>query len=166
VAAPNDLRLLSFPSSDATFREDVRRAGEALVEDMSDEQGHSVIVEQLRHRYRSVEVVTQDNLAQHELLPIRVWYIFRDGRVRPPNDRRERLYVAMAAARRTIDVSRTAMADARSVARAAGFDEEELEVAEEAVGGLPPPWRPTGATRGGGPRAACSPSPIRIAARP
>jgi hypothetical protein len=136
VAAPIDLRLLSFPSSDATFRDDVRRAGDALDEDMSDEEGHRALLEALRPRYRSIEIVTQDHLAQHELLPIRVWYVFRDGRVRPPNDRRERLYEAMASARRTIDGSLSALADARSVARAAGYADAE---AESAVGGFPPP---------------------------
>jgi hypothetical protein len=136
VAAPNDLRLVTFPSADATFRHDVQRAGEAVGEDMSDAEGHRVLLDLLRDRYRAVDIVTQDPLAQHELLPLRVWYVFRDGRLRPPSDRRERLYAAMAAARATVDASRSAMADARSAARTAGYREPEAEAVVSA--GLPP----------------------------
>lgn len=136
MPAPNDLRLLSFPSGDATFRDDVGRAGDSLHEDMSDVEGHRVLLDQLRPRYRSVEIVTQNLLAQHELVPIRVWYVFRDGRVRPFSEGRERLYTAIALARKTIDASRTAMDDARTVARSAGYEDPAAEVA---VGGSPPP---------------------------
>src|SRR5262245_53494311 len=120
---PRDLRILSFPSADAAFREDVDRASETITEQMTDDEGRAHVLRELRAWYRSVEVVAQDHLAQNELLPHRVWYVYRDGRVRPPSERRERLYVAMASARRTCDASRTAMADARAAARAAGYPE-------------------------------------------
>lgn len=129
---PTDLRLLSFPSADAAFREDVERAAETVTERMTDQEGRAHVASGLRPHYRSVEVVAQDHLAQNELQPIRVWYVYRDGRVRPASERRERFYAALASARKTCDASRVAMADARAAARAAGYP-ETLDVA---VGGF------------------------------
>lgn len=121
MRSPTDLRVLSFPSADATFHADVLRARETIDEDLPDAEGRIRLADLLRPSYHAVDVVPQDLLAQHELVPLRVWYVYRDGRVRPYSERRERLYVALASARRTYDASREAMADAHEAARAAGF---------------------------------------------
>lgn len=123
MSASRDLRLICFPSADQSFREDVERAREHLPTEGTPNERRDRMLAELRHWYRAVEIVFQDELAQLDLHPLTTWYVYRDGRVRPEDDRRERLYAAMASARRTCDASRTVLADARVVARAAGYRE-------------------------------------------
>ncbi|HEX5013050.1 MAG TPA: hypothetical protein VFV72_02740 [Candidatus Limnocylindrales bacterium] len=127
-------RLLAFPSGDSDFRDDVERAQRHLNPVESDADCREHLLHELRRNYRSVEIVAQDALAQFEHDQSRVWYVYRDGRVRAFDERRERLYAALANARRTYDASRTAMADATAAAQAAGFDSS----VEAAVGALDP----------------------------
>jgi hypothetical protein len=89
--SPHDLRLLSFPSADATFGEDVERAARHLTDGMSSDDCRAVLLVQLRPWYRAVEIVEQDELAHLDPRPFRVWYLYRDGRDRPENEGRERL---------------------------------------------------------------------------
>jgi hypothetical protein len=135
MSGPRNLRLLSFPSSDANFRDDVQRALSHLSETQTDDERRRQLLAELRPLYRPVEVVPQDEFAHLDLQPIRIWYVYRDGRVRPVDDQRERLYAALASARRTCDQSREVLSDALSVARAAGYPDPEpadhLEAAEQ-----------------------------------
>jgi hypothetical protein len=124
MSAPRDLRLTCFPSADHAFREDVVRAAEDLPEDAPDSVRRDRLVASLRPWYRKVEIVFQDELAHFELQPIHTWYVYRDGRVRRADERRERLYAALASARRTINASRSALDDARVLVRAAGYRED------------------------------------------
>jgi hypothetical protein len=133
MPGPHGLRLISFPSADENFREEVQSAVKRLPDRQSEDEWRRQLVDELRQWYPAVEIVPQDTLAQLELQRIRVWYVYRDGRVRPIDDRRERLYAALASARRTFDASREIIDDARTVARAAGHERvtpAEPELAE------------------------------------
>jgi len=128
------LRLVAFPHNDAAFREDVERALERLSEEVPDEERRDRVLNDLRRLYRAVQIVAQNELAQHDSLAVRTWYVYRDGRIRRPDPDRERLYAALATARRTYDASQTAMADARAAARIAGYDEPVVTLAVGAAG--------------------------------
>jgi hypothetical protein len=140
MSATHPERLRCFPTGDATFREDVERAALTLAEDLSPQERMAGLVERLRPWYRSVEIVPQDELAQFDHFPNDVWYLFRDGRVRMSNERRDRLYAALASARQTLAASQVAMSDAFEAARAAGFTSR---TADEAIG-APTRSRPSG----------------------
>jgi hypothetical protein len=126
--APRDLRLICFPTADLSFREDVDRALADLPREGTPAELRDRLLATLRPWYRAVEIAFQDELAQLEMQPTRIWYVYRDGRVLPPDERRERLYAALASARRTFDASRMAVADALDAARAVGYAESEVDV--------------------------------------
>ena len=71
----------------------------------------------VRANYPNVQIVPRDEMSGYETSP--VWYAFRDGRVRPRDPDRERLYASLTSARETIDRSRIALEHARRVARSA-----------------------------------------------
>lgn len=121
MTAPDLLRLRVFPSSDADFRRDVERALLELPRDLADAELRDLLAGAMRPWYRSIEIVIQDELGHLSLDPTRTWYVYRDGRLRPPNARRDRLYAALASARRTREASVAALDDARAAARQAGY---------------------------------------------
>jgi hypothetical protein len=126
--APGHLRLICFPTADRSFREDVDRAIAGVPWEGTPAELRDRLLEALRTWYPAAEIAFQDELAQLEMQPIRIWYVYRDGRVLPPDERRERLYAALASARRTFDASRMAVAEAMAVARAVGYEDSELDV--------------------------------------
>jgi hypothetical protein len=101
---PDDVRLL----------EDVRRAALAmhLERPGEDDLRHAVEVA-LRPWYPRLTITCRQELARLSESE-HVWYVLRDGRVRPPEERRDRLYSALAAARETSERSDQALRDAHA----------------------------------------------------
>jgi hypothetical protein len=103
-----DLRV--FPASDRTFRADVEGAIaglQALAPEGLPVTGDDLATA-LRHLYPNVQVRSRDELGevgQHR----NGWYVFRDGKVRPDDWRRDRLYVALARARSAVTDSGRAL---------------------------------------------------------
>jgi hypothetical protein len=113
------IRVLVFPPDDAALRREVDHAmhGSSI-----DERADPTELEaELRPWYRSVQVRQRDALGGYDDDPTRVWYVYRDGRIRGRNDGLERLYGAMAQARDTCRLSAEAMRSADAVAELAGF---------------------------------------------
>lgn len=82
-----------------------------------------VVERRIRAAYRNARIHVQDELADLGMQEV-VWYAYRDGRIRDSDPSRERLYAAVASARRTVRESETAIDHARRAARGAGFDEK------------------------------------------
>ncbi len=149
MAATEDQRPIivrSFPASDREFAE---ATGEALQQARSEraERGageaattaaestsraaerpdaatlRDVVERRIRAAYRNARIHVQDELADLGMQEI-VWYAYRDGRIRGSDPSRERLYAAVASARRTVRESETAIDHARRAARGAGYDED------------------------------------------
>jgi hypothetical protein len=120
MTRPN-LRLLVFPVEDHVLREDVGAAIDRLPDGLSDDLARATAQGDLRTWYRSLEIRERDPLGGYAEDPAHVWYVFRDGRVRNPNPSLERLYLAMASARKTYRSSEVAIAAAWDAARSAGY---------------------------------------------
>jgi hypothetical protein len=100
MSAP-ELRI--FPATDKTFRasaETVLRDLEMMAsDDYPVSEGDLVCT--LRHLYPNVSVHAREELGEvgeHRV----TWYVYRDGRVRPDDWRRDRLYGALAQARAAV----------------------------------------------------------------
>jgi hypothetical protein len=100
TSAP-ELRI--FPATDKIFR----ASAEAVLRDLemmaSDDYpvSEADLVSTLRHLYPNVSVRARDELG--EVGEHRVsWYVYRDGRIRPDDWRRDRLYGALAQARAAV----------------------------------------------------------------
>jgi len=111
----------SFPVSDIAFRTAVLRAVDRVLTDDASASGDEIesTRELLRQAYPNVQLVRRDEMSGYETSP--VWYAFRDGRVRPRDPDRERLYSSLSSARETIDKSTNALEHARRAARSAGY---------------------------------------------
>jgi hypothetical protein len=112
-----------FPSADHAF---ARAAHEAL-ETIQGRSGARATLQaavdgELRTIYPNSRIVAQDVMATIGQ-PVVIWYAYRDGRVRKPDPRRDRIYAAVATARDTVKDSRAVMDNSRSIARSAGFEE-------------------------------------------
>jgi len=114
------LRVVTFPADDDAFRREVETALVDLVDAGPLEAQRVVLEERLRTWYRSVQVRRRDSLGGYAGDLGEVWYVYRDGRIRPRNDVLERLYRAMADARATYRTSERALGDARSQTGLAG----------------------------------------------
>jgi len=110
----------SFPVSDIAFRTAVLRAVDRVFVDALTSGDEIEGVRKLaRENYPNVQIVRRDEMSGYETSP--VWYAFRDGRVRPRDPDRERLYSSLSSARETIDKSTNALEHARRAARSAGY---------------------------------------------
>jgi hypothetical protein len=110
----------SFPVSDTAFRTAVLRAVDrVLTEALAPGDEIESTRELLRQAYPNVQIVRRDDMSGYETSP--VWYAFRDGRVRPRDPDRERLYSSLSSARETIDKSTDALEHAKRAARSAGY---------------------------------------------
>jgi hypothetical protein len=114
----------SFPANDRDFADatgdairDAQPADPATLRD--------VVERRLRASYRNARIQARDELANLGMQEV-VWYAYRDGRVRDTDPARERLYAAVATARRTIRDSEAAIEHARTVSRDAGFDDDSI----------------------------------------
>lgn len=115
------VRLLAFPAADVGLRREAEAALRELPEDLDDEARLRALRDHLRRWYRAVEVRCRSELGGYDGEPISVWYIYRDGRVRIPNQNLERLYRALGSARQTCRTSAAAIDSAWSVAERAGY---------------------------------------------
>ena len=117
----SNLRLLVFPVDDESLRRDVDAAVRRLPEDLSEADARAAVQHDLRRWYRSLSIHERDALGGYPDDPARVWYVYRDGRVRRHDAQLDRLYVALANARLTCASSEAAVAGAQAAARAAGY---------------------------------------------
>jgi hypothetical protein len=115
------LRLVVFPRSDAALRRDV----EAVLREVGgppEERTTATLVERrLRSVYRNIQIRPRDSLGGYADDPTAVWYVYRDGRVRSPDQLRERLYAVLAQARQTRDAAERALERSLAAARVAGY---------------------------------------------
>jgi hypothetical protein len=118
----SNLRLVVFPVADEAFREDVEAAVKRIPDELTDELARTHAEADLKHWYRSLQIRERDDLGGYPDDPIRVWYVYRDGRVRRQNPIRDRLYDALATARSTRTTSEDAIASARRTVTDLGFD--------------------------------------------
>jgi len=106
--------------SDAAFRAVVLKAVDRVTGDGAESADEIGATQDLvRAAYPNVQIVGRDEMSGYETRP--VWYAFRDGRVRPRDDERERLYASLGRARETLDRSGEALEHARRTARSAGY---------------------------------------------
>jgi hypothetical protein len=116
-----NLRVLVFPPDDVALRHEVDRALAEVVSTVPEPRQMAALTERLRTWYRSVQVRQREPLAGYDDDPTRVWYVYRDGRIRAKNEGLERLYGAMAVARDTYRSTERALQDARVATRRAGY---------------------------------------------
>jgi hypothetical protein len=116
-----NLRVLVFPADDAGLRREVDAALATLPEGLSEAAQIAAVERRLRRWYRAIQVRPRDTLGGYEDDPTRVWYVYRDGRIRNRNVQLERLYRVIGAARETERHSHRVLEAARDVARFAGI---------------------------------------------
>jgi hypothetical protein len=112
----SNLRILSFPVDDDALRGEVERALASLP---SNGLTPAALEAALRHCYRSVQVRARNPLGGYADEPSLVWYVYRDGRIRRPNESLDRVYAILAAARVTRRSSEALLGAARQTARRA-----------------------------------------------
>lgn len=123
----NDRRPIvvrSFPASDREFAD---ATGAAIHEAKPADPAtlRDVVEGRVRASYPNARIHAQDELADLSMQEA-VWYAYRDGRIRAADPGRERLYAAVATARRTVRDSEAAIDHARTVSRGAGFDDDSV----------------------------------------
>ncbi len=115
------LGIVVFPRSDVTLRRDVEAALRD-VEGPPEARATVTLVERrLRRVYRNIQIHLRDSLGGYDDDPTAVWYVYRDGRVRSPNELRERLYAVLADARETTRSTQRALERSLGAARVAGY---------------------------------------------
>jgi hypothetical protein len=117
----SNLRVLVFPADDVELRREVEATVAALPPGLSESAMLSTVQRRLRRWYRAVQVRPRDSLAGYDDDPTRVWYVYRDGRIRARNAALERLYRAMAVARETERATERVLDSARDVSRYASY---------------------------------------------
>lgn len=125
--ARSNLRLLVFPVTDSALRREVDAAVARAPGGLADDAARVHVEQDLRRWYRSLQIHERDDLGGYPSDPVRVWYVYRDGRVRRQNSTRDRLYRALADARTTSDVSAHAIASAQNTVERAGVQTREAE---------------------------------------
>ena len=113
--------LQAYPTRDASFARDVGEALDTVWSEVEYAEASALEVEavvqgRLRSRYPNATVHAQDPFARLRD-PQLILYAYRDGRIRPEDPRRERLYRALAEARSTSSQTAAVMRDSMSVAR-------------------------------------------------
>jgi hypothetical protein len=134
MTRPGHIRLHVYPAADSTLKTDVEREFASLPGGVPDAALRELLLQRLRPWYRLIEIVIQEDLAHLSVDPTRTWYIYRDGRIRTPNRRRDRLYAALASARQSVDESGHVLEDAQAAARIAGYGPRTPAGATEAAG--------------------------------
>ena len=124
----SSVHVLVFPAEDVTLRGEIHAALADIPADLPEPRQIEHVQDQLRRWYRSIEIRPRDPLGGYEDDPTRVWYVYRDGRVRARSerlDRLEHLYAALAAARLTVRASEHALEHAREAARRGRYSEQK-----------------------------------------
>jgi hypothetical protein len=122
----SSVHVLVFPAEDVTLRGEIHALLADIPADVPEANQIEHVQDRLRRWYRSIEIRPRDPLGGYEDDPTRVWYVYRDGRIRSRSERLdhlERLYAALAAARVTVRASEHALDQAREVARRGGYPE-------------------------------------------
>lgn len=76
------LRVLVFPADDVALRHEVDRALHDVDDDQPEQRQMSQLQDRLRPWYRSLTIRSRDALGGYDDDPTRVWYVYRDGRIR------------------------------------------------------------------------------------
>lgn len=76
------LRVLVFPADDIALRYEVDRALREIDQELPEQRQISQLQDRLRRWYRSLTIRRRHALGGYEDDPTRVWYVYRDGRVR------------------------------------------------------------------------------------
>jgi hypothetical protein len=116
-----NVRVLVFPADDVALRREVDKALQDLPENLPEPDVLAALASALKRWYRAIQIRVREDLAGYDDDPTRVWYIYRDGRIRRRNEALEGLYGAMAGARDTIRSSERVLEETRSIARRAGY---------------------------------------------
>jgi hypothetical protein len=138
------LRVLVFPADDLALRHEVDRALAEVDAALPEARQMADLEERLRPWYRSLTVRARDALGGYDDDPTRVWYVYRDGRIRAREAALERLYLALADARSTVRASASAIERARQTSGKARYpaDRRPIPDAFESVpAGRPPDER-------------------------
>jgi len=130
----SSVHVLVFPADDVALRLELQRALREVPAELPEARRIADIEDRLRRWYRSIEIRPRDPLGGYDDDPTRVWYVYRDGRIRARNERLERLYGALATARGTVRAAEVAIAHARNAGRVARSAE-----AEAVADASPPP---------------------------
>jgi hypothetical protein len=117
---PSRVILQAYPTRDASFARDVGEALDTVWSEVQYAEASALDVEavvqrRLRARYPNATVHAQDPFARLRD-PQLILYAYRDGRIRPEDPRRERLYRALAEARSTSSQTAAVMRDSMTVA--------------------------------------------------
>jgi 3-methyladenine DNA glycosylase/8-oxoguanine DNA glycosylase len=115
------LRVLVFPADDIALRHEIDRALAEVDSDLPETHQIADLEDRLRPWYRSLTIRARDTLGGYDDDPTRVWYVYRDGRIRARHDALERLYRALAEARSTMRASASAIERAKQVSGRAGY---------------------------------------------
>src|SRR5262245_37236045 len=110
----------TFPSSDRAFATAVEASIKAAIEMPSDAALWRRTQAILRRSYPNAHISSQSDLAKVVQWD-RLWYAYRDGRIRTRNVQRERLYALLATSRRTAAESESVIERSWETARRAKF---------------------------------------------
>ncbi len=110
------VRVRPYPVRDRAFAVEVSEAIESVAADLAlDDELAELVEARLRHTYPNAVVRVQQPLAKL-LDPVGTVYAYRDGRIRPEDLRRERLYQALSDARETHRDSDRIIHDSQDIA--------------------------------------------------
>ena len=109
----SNLRVLVFPADDVALIHEVRATMARVPQNLPETAQIRAVEQELRRWYRTLQIRPRETLAGYDDDPVRVWYVYRDGRIRARKAELERLYRAMATARETERESELAIETAR-----------------------------------------------------
>ena len=128
-----NVRVLVFPADDVALRREVDKALQDLPGNLPEPDVLAALASALKPWYRAIQIRVREDLAGYDDDPTRVWYIYRDGRIRRRNEQLEQLYGALAGARDTVRSSQRVLEETRSVARRAGYRDPLADAGEDPV---------------------------------
>jgi hypothetical protein len=118
---PSERPRSRVPADDIALRREVDKALQDLPGNLPEPDVLAALASALRPWYRAIQIRVREDLAGYDDDPTRVWYIYRDGRIRRRNEELEHLYGAMAGARDTIRSSERVLEESRTITRGAGY---------------------------------------------
>jgi len=116
--APTEVK--TFPTSDRAFASAVVASVQAALDTPSEPALWQRTQAILRRSYPNATIASQSDLAKVVQWD-RIWYAYRDGRIRTWNVQRERLYALLATSRRTAAESESVIERSWETARRAKF---------------------------------------------
>ena len=88
---PPSLRLIVFPDDDRILREEVEASVARLPADLGQDDARDAVQRDLRTWYRSLVIHERSLLGSYPDDQSQVWYVYRDGRIRPRSGELDRL---------------------------------------------------------------------------